>query len=203
MFSFKLFWENSESDYRGEHTAPNKEDAPLYDLTANGVYPNDIYSNKALEYYGSYSKHDINAISIINKCKGKPNLKVKIYRSVPLLNPELHKNIKNIKDKISQANKTFPNIDWDEFYELGFKDYSEIPKYINELSKKLEVLESQKKEAKLDINPGDWITTTIGYAKEHGISALKGEYQIISKTVPSKHIFTDGNSILEYGYDPT
>ncbi len=30
----------------------------------------------------------------------------------------------------------------------------------------------------------------------------KGKYRIISKIVLAKHIFTDGNSIMEWGYSP-
>jgi len=53
-----------------------------------------------------------------------------------------------------------------------------------------------------DINPGDWITLTKGYAKEHGISNLNGKYEIISKKVKADEVFTDANSLQEFGYDP-
>jgi hypothetical protein len=33
------------------------------------------------------------------------------------------------------------------------------------------------------INSGDWVTLTREYAKDHGESALKGQYKIISKKV--------------------
>ena len=52
-----------------------------------------------------------------------------------------------------------------------------------------------------DIYTGDWITPNINYAKEHGRRFDDG-YYIIEKTVPAKHIWTDGNSIHEFGYDP-
>jgi hypothetical protein len=52
-----------------------------------------------------------------------------------------------------------------------------------------------------DIFTGDWITPNINYAKEHGRRFDDG-YHIIEKTVPAKHIWTDGNSIHEFGYDP-
>lgn len=52
------------------------------------------------------------------------------------------------------------------------------------------------------INPGDWVTINKEYAKQHGESALDGNYKIVSKTVTAKDIFTDGNSIHEWGYDP-
>ena len=52
------------------------------------------------------------------------------------------------------------------------------------------------------INPGDWISTTKEYAKDHGESNLGGNYKIISQPVKARDIFTDGNSIHEFGYDP-
>jgi hypothetical protein len=52
------------------------------------------------------------------------------------------------------------------------------------------------------INPGDWVTPTKDYAIQHGESNLQGQYRIVSKKVPAKHLWTDGNSIHEWGYDP-
>ena len=51
------------------------------------------------------------------------------------------------------------------------------------------------------INPTDWVTTTREYAKEH-MTGEKG-WHILSKKVKAKDIATDGNSIHEFGYDPT
>jgi hypothetical protein len=53
-----------------------------------------------------------------------------------------------------------------------------------------------------DIYNGDWVTPNIEYAKMHGRRWDDG-YHIIEKTVPAKHIWTEGNSIHEFGYDPT
>ena len=53
-----------------------------------------------------------------------------------------------------------------------------------------------------DIYNGDWVTPNIEYAKMHGRRFDDG-YHIIEKTVPAKHIWTEGNSIHEFGYDPT
>ena len=50
------------------------------------------------------------------------------------------------------------------------------------------------------INSGDWVTIYRPYAKEHGLSSLRGKYKILSMTVPAKNLFTDGNSIYEWGY---
>jgi len=55
-----------------------------------------------------------------------------------------------------------------------------------------------------DINKGDWITVNKNYAKSHGDSWVDdGNFDIISKKVKAKDIATDGNSIHEFGYDPT
>ena len=52
-----------------------------------------------------------------------------------------------------------------------------------------------------EINPTDWVTTTKEYAQDH----LEGEkgWHILSKKVKAKDIATDGNSIHEFGYDPS
>jgi len=52
------------------------------------------------------------------------------------------------------------------------------------------------------INPGDWVTTVRSYAKEHGESALNGDYRILSKVVHNRDLFTSGDSPFEWGYDP-
>jgi hypothetical protein len=54
------------------------------------------------------------------------------------------------------------------------------------------------------INPGDWVTHTRSYANEHGKSHLGGEpFKILKKTVRANELYTDGNSIHEWGYHPT
>jgi hypothetical protein len=52
------------------------------------------------------------------------------------------------------------------------------------------------------INPGDWVTICRPYAVQHGRSWLYGTYKIVSMTVRARDLFTDGNSIHEWGYDP-
>lgn len=54
----------------------------------------------------------------------------------------------------------------------------------------------------LEINPGDWITPNLDYAHMHGARFDDG-YRILEKKVPARHIYTDANSIHEFGYDPT
>jgi len=134
---------SEDEDYRGVHRSPGPENgAPLYDLT--GIYPDDVYSSKAAQYYGHFGGNhplDVESIRKIHALRGKPKQGVQIYRAVP---------------------KTVTQI-----------------------------------------NPGDWVTINKNYAKDHGESALEGNYGIISKIVNAKDLYTDGNSIHEFGYYPT
>jgi hypothetical protein len=132
-----------ENEYKGSHKAPNKfRGAPLHDLTQ--IYPDDIYSNKAVAYYGDRATDysDRLSISIMQSAKAKPDAKIKIYRAVP----------SNIQ---------------------------------------------------VDINASDWVTINKQYAAIHGERTLGGDYKIITKVVPAKHLYTDANSIHEFGYDPS
>jgi hypothetical protein len=126
-------------DYRGQHQAPDREGgAPLYDVATNTIYPQDIYGPNGYRYYGADTP---NAFYAVMAAKGRPNLRVMIYRAIP-------KELKNVQ-----------------------------------------------------INPGDWVAIDRDYAKEHGESSLNG-YRIISKSVFARDVFTDGNSLEEWGYDP-
>ncbi len=49
---------------------------------------------------------------------------------------------------------------------------------------------------------GDWVTTNKQYAKDHGESVFKGNYEVFSKRVKAKDIHTNGDSIFEWGYNP-
>ena len=51
------------------------------------------------------------------------------------------------------------------------------------------------------VRNGDWVTLSRDYAKEHGVSNIDGAYRIIEETVPAKYLYTDGNSVNEFGYD--
>jgi hypothetical protein len=52
------------------------------------------------------------------------------------------------------------------------------------------------------ITPGEWVTTSKKYAQEHGDSALNGEYVVVARRVRARDIYTEGNSIFEWGYNP-
>jgi disulfide oxidoreductase YuzD len=65
------------------------------------------------------------------------------------------------------------------------------------------IYRSVPKDEKIkDINQGDWVTINKQYAKEHGESVLLGDYKILEKKVKAKDIWTNADSIHEYGYDP-
>jgi hypothetical protein len=129
-------------EYKGEHTAPmGEEGAPLWNVAANGIYPNDVYGPNGMHWYGTGDRLlDAQAYEILSKAYGKRNKKVKIYRAVP--------------------------------------------------------------KGVVKINKGDWVTIVKDYAEEHGERSLDGEYDIINKEVAAQDIYTDGNSWLEWGYDP-
>jgi hypothetical protein len=57
-------------------------------------------------------------------------------------------------------------------------------------------------DAPRKINVGDWVTTSRRYALMHGRSHLQGAFVVTRKSVYARDIFTDGNSLLEWGYDP-
>jgi len=216
MTPYKSIYKENENDYKGEHTAPDKESgSPLYDLTLNGTYPEDIYSSKAKQYYSTGSSYDSITISMIQYYKDKPKSSITIYRAVPDINKQVKKQIKDIsylfsyKDKYGffpmSLNKgkivhpilysvedkyPYENYEYDERKDLIIKD----------LENQMSVLQSQLKKP-LNINKGDWVSITKQYAKDHGDSVLN-DYKIISKKVQAKDIYTNGDSIHEWGYDP-
>ncbi len=197
-----LLWETE--DYRGSHKAPDKTDAPLHDMTQ--VYKDDIYSNEAPRYYGD-NGGDINDRRVINAiryCRNKPNVMVSIYRAIPNFNKELKTKLKYRKELLYYVSTYgFPPMDdvtaIDEFINLGRNKGNYIEKLLNDVDS----LQTELKESKLEINAGDWVTLNRDYAKLHGESTLRGDYKILTKKVPAKTLFADGNSIFEFGYDPT
>jgi hypothetical protein len=140
------------SDYVGLHKAPVKEGhAPAYDLSLEGIYPKDIYSDpNASRYYGHGTSEylDKKAVDFVRSIKDKPDAKITIYRAVPN-DPKITK-----------------------------------------------------------INEGDWVTPIKEYAEEHGLrfksltNKAKTDFKILEKKVKASDIFTDGNSIYEFGYSP-
>ena len=101
----------------------------------------------------------------------------------------------------------------DDFYSAnGLRYYGTGSKYDGEAystilsahgrrDKRIRIYRAVPKGVK-GINVGDWVTISRGYAKDHGESALGGSYSVISQAVNARDLFTDGNSFLEWGYDP-
>ncbi len=59
-----------------------------------------------------------------------------------------------------------------------------------------------KDESITNINAGDWVTLSKDYAKTHGESVLRGDYKILSQKVKAKDLWTNADSIQEFGYQP-
>jgi len=181
--------------YRGSHSAPGKEgNAPLYNLTHNQVYPDDIYSN--MHQYRTGDNSDFESMSVISSAKNRPNKMVKIYRAIPD-NLTAKDRAKKISKKMQWMIDYYkipkdanPNDSWDDHYQK-LKDQHD-----NELRNE------PVGEKPIKINPGDWVSISKKYAMDHGRDNLGGNFKIISKTVPAKHLHTDGNSFAEWGYNP-
>jgi hypothetical protein len=64
--------------------------------------------------------------------------------------------------------------------------------------------EAMKQEAPLKhmIRKGDWVAINKQYAKDHGDSVLRGDYKVASMRVPASHVWTNADSIHEWGYHP-
>lgn len=193
--NFKTWFENE--DYRGTHKAPDRENgAPLHDLSK--IYPDDIYGPNGARYYGHGDSSDYFTISIIQAAKNKPHMQVKIYRAVPkvLSTQEKITDLEKQKKYILKTGKVPP----------AARDYynNNSSKYYDVINNQLDKLKSEPvvENEKIKINFGDWVTINRQYAVLHGESSLHGKYRILSKTVSAKTLYTDGNSIHEWGYNP-
>lgn len=204
MLSYKQYLE----EYKGEHEAPDKDNgAPLYDLTLNGIYPKDFY-DKGISHYGEGNTiADNESFSVISSVKNRPNKLVKIFRAIPELNFEDKEYLNELYKIMSYFNKHnfFPmnNKVIDSIRDkINEEDYDKLQSEIKDtLKNEIEKLENKIKDNdNIKINNGDWVTLSRTYAKEHGRDNLKNKYKIISKTVKSKNLFNDGNSINEFGY---
>jgi hypothetical protein len=54
------------------------------------------------------------------------------------------------------------------------------------------------------INPGDWVSLSRTYAKEHGMDAVDEakDWPVISREVPAREVYNNGDSINEWGWAP-
>lgn len=85
---------------------------------------------------------------------------------------------------------------------LDVKAMNIIKSFRDQPDKLVTVYRAVPQDATDTINEGDWVTITRQYAKEHGESTLSGDYKIIQDKVAAKELFSEANSIHEFGYVP-
>lgn len=129
-----------EGDYRMTHRAPSAADGvAAHDLT--GSYPEDFYARDGFRIYADQGKaYDRKTYNLVKALRGKPDVSVKIFRSVP--------------------------------------------------------------KGVTEINRGDWVSLTHEYAVDHGDANLKDGYDILEMDVPARDLFTNGDSLDEWGWSP-
>lgn len=55
-----------------------------------------------------------------------------------------------------------------------------------------------------EINDGDWVTLSPGYAQGHiNSQSYPEDFHVVSKTVPASHVWSDGGDYNELGYWPS
>jgi hypothetical protein len=62
-----------EEDYKGEHTAPSKDQGYSSMDNLYNAYGDDIYTSNAARYYGDGYPFDNLAIAIMQSARNKPN----------------------------------------------------------------------------------------------------------------------------------
>ena len=80
------------------------------------------------------------------------------------------------------------------------ESYSVIVSVRNRPNARVKIYRAVPEGIAPSVQSGDWVTLSRTYAREHGESALNGKYTLVSKTVPAKHLFTNGDSLNEFGY---
>jgi hypothetical protein len=212
--NFKKFLIETEADqnYHISHRAPMKDgNSPLYNVT-QGTYPDDFYTLPPLtvvQYYGSHRPDDYMTVIIIRNAHNKPEAKIKIYRAVPkiLTHDEKINEIEKHKAYILKTGKVPPNPIKDvlERAKRNLPNMKLSSAYFEILDEELKRLQQLPPTAEkpIEINTGDWVTISRAYAVEHG-EAIHGpkNYRILTKTVKAKDLYTDANSLQEFGYDP-
>jgi hypothetical protein len=185
-----------DEDYRGMHEAPDRNSgAPMHDIS-DGIYPDDIYGPNGAEWYASGDPLAKIALSMIKRIKNKPESLVTVYRAIPLSGSERLKELEAQKAHLIKYARIPKGVQ---------TDISDAKEYYDEISREIDMLRNAKHLGEMrNINAGDWVSPVRDYAKHHGDLYLggKGKYRVFSKKVKAKHLFTEGNSLLEFGYDP-
>ena len=131
-----------------------------------------------------------------NDRKNEQNLSIKDIYVYPL-----HKRCKEKLCPTTVSRKVvFSPSDWfeSEFENADFNDL----RLKNRLIKTVRDFYAKPDRSIPEINDGDWVSINSHYAKEHGQRYLDN-YRILTKTVTANQLFTDGNSIHEWGYNIT
>jgi hypothetical protein len=188
----------NEEDYRGEHQAPESEgSAPLYDLTINGIYPADVYTYGEKHYGTGESQFDNESFAVVNYAHNRPDRLVKIYRAVPYEKTKAEQiaDVHKQQAYILKYGRVLPNTNTS-------LDSSEYFTKLNTDLEKLEALPDTVAK-RLTINSGNWVSLSRSYARDHGKAHLNNKFKVISRTVKASDLYTDGNSINEFGYVPS
>jgi hypothetical protein len=85
---------------------------------------------------------------------------------------------------------------------LDSEAYSIVVSAHNRPNKKIRIYRAYPKSAPVGINPRDWVTTVRRYAVDHCKASIKEPCRVSTKLVYARDLFTNGDSWLEYGYDP-
>ena len=185
-----------DEDYRGMHEAPDRNSgAPMHNIS-DGIYPDDIYGPNGAEWYASGDPLAKIALSMMKRIRNKPESLVTIYRAIPLSGSERLKELEAQKAHIVRYARIPKGVQ---------TDIADAKEYYDEISREIDMLRNAKHLGEMrNINAGDWVSPVRDYAKHHGNLYLggKGKYRVLSKRVKAKHLFTEGNSLLEFGYDP-
>ena len=185
-------------DYASQHESPLRGDgAPMHDVTLNGIYPDDFYGPKGCDYYAGDDQRE--AMSKVLSVHNRPRAMLRVYRAIPYTQTNAEKIglLERQKAYILQHGKKppaagDPGMNSSAYYDVlcqKIKDLRTAPEPPPATSDK-------------QIHPGNWVTICRWYAHEHGRSNLNDQYRIVSKVVHAGDIYTDGNSLNEWGYDP-
>jgi len=190
-------------DYRGQHEAPDAESgAPMHDL-AGDVYPADFYETQSY-YRTGEDRADNESFAAVNTVRGKPNAKVRVYRAVPHL-PSTEEQIEEYEQQkrvMLRRGQFPPGVDPSAGHSPAFG--LDVNGYFEWVHAEIERLRAgeQREAVAYGINPGDWVTPSKAYARQHIESNIGARSRIVSKLVPACELFTEGDSINEWGWVP-
>jgi hypothetical protein len=111
---------------------------------------------------------------------------------------------------LAEMNRTYPD---DLYSDMGWRFYGDGNQAMDRKAHRIvvglkdkpdapiTVYRSVPKGAASDINAGDWVTPVREYAEMHGERFGEG-FDIIEKQVLAGELFTEGNSLFEFGWQP-